>query len=180
MRRDEKMKAKVLVSLALFVGIGAVLHSAIPGFFFGMKPDMMLLMMFLGILLFPDKKSVGLLGMATGIISGITTSFPGGLLPNLLDKPTTAFIFLALLLMMKKYGQTTKGAAVLTAIGTIVSGTIFLTVALLVVGLPGGAAFSSLFVTVVLPTALINTLAILFVYPLVSSIFKRTNMAAQP
>ncbi|MBB5325362.1 hypothetical protein HNQ34_002462 [Anoxybacillus tepidamans] len=173
------MNAKVLVSLALLVGIGAVLHTVVPGFFFGMKPDMMLTMMFLGIMLFPNKKAVILLGAAIGIISGITTSFPGGLLPNMIDKPITAFAFFALLLLGKKYGQTTKLAAMLTAIGTIFSGVIFLTAALLIVGLPGGVAFSSLFVAVVLPTAVINMIVMIIVYPIASSIFRRTNIATQ-
>ncbi|MBA2874798.1 tryptophan transporter [Thermaerobacillus caldiproteolyticus] len=173
------MNTRVLVSLALLVGIGAVLHAVIPGFFFGMKPDMMLTMMFLGILLFPNKKAVGLVGVVTGIISGMTTSFPGGLLPNIIDKPITAFVFFTLCLFVKKYGQTVVSAAVLTAVGTVVSGTVFLTAALLIVGLPGGAAFSSLFVAVVLPTAVINTVVMVIVYPIVSAIFKRTNMATQ-
>lgn len=173
------MNVSALVFLALLVGIGAVLHTVVPGFFFGMKPDMMLTMMFLGIMLFPNKKAVGLIGMATGIISGITTSFPGGLLPNMIDKPITAFAFFSLLLLGRKYGKTTKIAAMLTAIGTIFSGTIFLTAALLIVGLPGGAAFSSLFVAVVLPTAVINTIVMIVVYPIVSSIFRRMNIATQ-
>ena len=46
------MNTRTLVLLSLFVGIGAVLHTVIPGFFFGMKPDMMLTMMFLGIMLY--------------------------------------------------------------------------------------------------------------------------------
>ncbi|MCG3056487.1 hypothetical protein KZ287_30420, partial [Escherichia coli] len=47
------MNTKTLVSLSLLVGIGAVLHAIMPPVLFGMKPDMMLTMMFLGILLFP-------------------------------------------------------------------------------------------------------------------------------
>ncbi len=47
------MKTKELVIMALFAAIGAALHSIIPPFLGGMKPDMMLIMMFMGILLFP-------------------------------------------------------------------------------------------------------------------------------
>jgi hypothetical protein len=173
------MNTRVLVSLALLVGIGAVLHTVIPGFFFGMKPDMMLLMMFLGILLFPEKKTVGLLGIVTGIISGMTTSFPGGLLPNMIDKPITAIVFAMLLLLVKKYSQSVITSAVLAAVGTVVSGAVFLTAALLLVGLPGGATFSSLFIAVVLPAAVVNTIAMVIIYPIVQAIFKRANLAAQ-
>ncbi|RAK19480.1 tryptophan transporter TrpP [Anoxybacillus vitaminiphilus] len=174
------MNTRVLVSLALLVGIGAVLHAVIPGFFFGMKPDMMLTMMFLGILLVPSKKTVGLLGIVTGIISGVTTSFPGGLLPNMVDKPITAIVFAALLLLVKKYSQSVIAAAILTAVGTVVSGAVFLTAALLLVGLPGGATFSGLFAAVVLPAVVVNTIAMVIIYPIVQSIFKRANLAAQP
>ncbi|MFP3361766.1 tryptophan transporter, partial [Planococcus sp. SIMBA_143] len=72
------------------------------GIFLGMKPDMMLTMMFLGIILFPAKKNVLLLGLLTGVISGLTTQFPGGFLPNLIDKPVTAFVFYGLFLATKK------------------------------------------------------------------------------
>ena len=51
------MNTKKLVIIALLVGMGTVLHAVVPGFVFGMKPDMMLTMMFLGIILFPDFKS---------------------------------------------------------------------------------------------------------------------------
>ena len=50
------MNTKSLVTLSLLVGIGAVLHTVVPGFAFGMKPDLMLLMMFLGIFLLPDLR----------------------------------------------------------------------------------------------------------------------------
>ena len=76
------MNTKKLVVLALLVGMGAVLHTVVPGFFLGMKPDMMLTMMFLGIILFPDKKSVLLLGLATGIISAINDFFPCRKIPK--------------------------------------------------------------------------------------------------
>lgn len=172
------MNTRVLVSLALLVGIGAVLHAVIPGIFFGMKPDMMLTMMFLAILLFPNVKAVGLVGIVTGIISAMTTSFPGGQIPNVIDKIITAFIFFAFVLLLKKYSQTLVSAAILTAVGTVVSGTIFLTAALLLVELPGGAAFSGLFLAVVLPAAVINTIVMVIIYPIASSIFKRMNITA--
>ncbi|WP_033829577.1 tryptophan transporter [Bacillus andreraoultii] len=168
------MKTKELVIMALFVGIGAALHSIIPGFGAGgMKPDFSLLMMFLAIILFPDKKNVIILGLATGIISGLTTTFPAGFIPNIIDKLITAFVFYGLFLVVKK-SRSVVSNAVLTAIGTIVSGTIFLGSALLIVGLPSG--FTLLFSTIVVPTSLLNTIAIVVVYPIVAKVMKRSNM----
>ncbi|MGD6965418.1 tryptophan transporter [Rossellomorea vietnamensis] len=169
------MNTKSLVALSLLVGIGAVLHAVIPGVFLGMKPDMMLTMMFLGILLFPDKKNVLLLGITTGIISGLTTQFPAGFVPNLIDKPLTAFVFYLMVLGVRKYSNSIAGTTILTAVGTIISGIFFLTSAYLIVGLPG--AFLGLFAAVVLPATLVNAGAMFVVYPLVTTIIKRTSFA---
>jgi hypothetical protein len=168
------MKTKTLVSLSLLVGIGAVLHTVIPGIFLGMKPDMMLTMMFLGIILFPAKKNVLLLGLLTGVISGLTTQFPGGFLPNLIDKPITAFVFYGLFLATKKIARSLVGASVLTAVGTLVSGSIFLLSAYVIVGLPG--AFFALFAAVVLPATLVNAGAMFVVYPIINGILKRSTI----
>nr|WP_295971174.1 tryptophan transporter [uncultured Bacillus sp.] len=171
------MKTKKLVVLALLVGIGAVLHTVIPGLFLGMKPDMMLTMMFLGIILFPDKKSVLLLGLATGIISALTTTFPAGQLPNIIDKLVTSFLFFALLLVLKKYNHSIISIAVLTVIGTIISGTVFLGSALLIAELPG--PFAALFASVVLPAAVVNTIVMIVLYPVAASILKRTKLVGK-
>ena len=168
------MNTKTLVSLSLLVGIGAVLHTVIPGIFLGMKPDMMLTMMFLGIILFPAKKNVLLLGLLTGVISGLTTQFPGGFLPNLIDKPVTAFVFYGLFLATKKITRSLIGASVLTAIGTLVSGSVFLLSAYVIVGLPG--AFFALFAAVVLPATLVNAGAMFVVYPIINGILKRSTI----
>ncbi|WP_318505355.1 tryptophan transporter [Bacillus sp. T3] len=167
------MNTKNLVALSLLVGIGAVLHTVIPGFFLGMKPDMMLTMMFLGIILFPDKKSVLLLGLVTGIISGLTTTFPGGLIPNIIDKAVTAFVIFGLFLALGKFKYSLVGIGVLTVIGTIVSGIVFLGSAYYIVGLPG--SFVALFAAVVLPAAAFNTVTMIILYPIANSIVNRTK-----
>ncbi|GLB58804.1 tryptophan transporter [Cytobacillus sp. NCCP-133] len=171
------MNTKNLVALSLLAGMGAVLHAVVPGFFLGMKPDMMLTMMFLGIILFPDKKSVLLLGLVTGLISGLTTTFPGGLIPNIIDKPVTAFAFFAFYLALKKFRKSIVSAAVLTAVGTIISGIVFLTSAFLIAGLPG--PFAALFAAVVLPAAAVNTVAMIILYPVAKSIANRTKLTTQ-
>ncbi|MDP4104255.1 MAG: tryptophan transporter [Bacillota bacterium] len=171
------MNTKNLVALALLVGIGAVLHAVIPGIFLGMKPDMMLAMMFLGIILFPDFKSVLLLGIVTGLIAGITTTFPGGLIPNIIDKIVTSMLFFGLFLSLNKFRNSIVSVAILTAVGTLISGTAFLTSAYFIVGLPG--AFTGLFAAVVLPAAVINTIAMIIIYPIALSIVKRTKLTSQ-
>ncbi|ALC91945.1 tryptophan transporter [Bacillus sp. FJAT-18017] len=174
------MNTKNLVALSLLMGIGVVLHSIIPGIGNGMKPDMMLTMMFLGILLFPDKKNVLLVGIVTGILSGLTTQFPGGLFPNIIDKFVTAFVFYLMFLGLKKFSQTVAGAGLLTAVGTLVSGSVFLASAVVIAGLPGEATFIALFIGIVLPTIALNTVIMVVVYPIVQSVLKRTSFVSQP
>ncbi|MDZ5470207.1 tryptophan transporter [Bacillus sp. 31A1R] len=171
------MNTKNLVALSLLVGMGAVLHAVVPGLILGMKPDMMLTMMFLGIILFAEKKNVLLLGLVTGLISGITTTFPGGLFPNIFDKPLTAFVFFGLFLALKKFQTSIVSVAILTAVGTVISGIVFLTSAYFIVGLPG--PFVALFGGVVLPTAAVNTIVMVVLYPVAVTITKRTKLNQQ-
>lgn len=87
------MNTKNLVLMALLVGVGAALYVVTPGMVNGMKPDFMLTMMFIGILLFPTAKETFLLSLATGVLSGLFTTFPAGLVPNIIDKAVTGFVF---------------------------------------------------------------------------------------
>ncbi|QAS51694.1 tryptophan transporter [Halobacillus litoralis] len=175
------MNIRVLVMLSLLVGIGAVLHTVAPPFFFGMRPDMMLAMMFLGITLFPKAPYVLLLSLATGFIAALTTTVPGGQLANIIDKPLTAFAFFGLVLLTKKLSRYKFTQPVLAAIGTMISGSIFLSVVLYIIGLME-ASFGVMFATVVLPAAAFNFIFVAIMYPIASKILQRTSLAkvAQP
>ncbi|WP_099157329.1 tryptophan transporter [Virgibacillus ndiopensis] len=168
------MNTRILVVLSLLVGIGAVLHTVIPSIIYGVKPDMMLSMMFLGIMLVPRAKYVVILAITTGVISALTTQAPGGQIANMIDKPITALLFFGLFLLVKDRVSNTISAPVLTAIGTIVSGSIFLGSALYIVGLMEGT-FTLLFLTAVLPAAALNAIFMAIIYPIVQRIFKRTQ-----
>ncbi|WP_085992789.1 tryptophan transporter [Oceanobacillus senegalensis] len=170
------MNIRILITLSLFVGIGTVLHAVVPGFVFGVKPDMLLSMMFLGIFLFPKAKYVLLLALVSGIISALTTQAPGGQIANLIDKSITAFVILALFLLLQNKVKNTINAPALTFIGTLISGSIFATVVALIAGL-GEGGFIVLFTTAILPAALVNTVIMVVVFPIVQSIMKRTKFA---
>ncbi|WP_079529335.1 tryptophan transporter [Halobacillus hunanensis] len=169
------MNTRVLVMLSLLIGIGTVLHAIMPPFFLGMRPDMMLAMMFLGIMLFPKLPYVLLLSVATGFISALTTTVPGGQIANLIDKPLTALTFFGLYIALGKLLKKVT-ASVLTAIGTVVSGTIFLSCVLFVIGLMD-ASFTVMFATVVLPTAVVNTFVMTVIYPIAQRIMKRSRIS---
>lgn len=168
------MKTKNLIILALLSGIGVVLHAIMPAF--PIKPDMMLAMMFLGIVLIPEIKSVLLLSIVTGMLSALTTGFPGGQIPNIIDKPITALVFFGLFLALKKYRTSIISIGVLSALGTLVSGTVFLTAAYLIVGLPG--PFIGLFAMAVLPAIGLNTATMVILYPIAKTIFNRTKLSS--
>lgn len=129
----------------------------------------------IGIILFREKKYVLLLGVLTGIISGLTTSFPGGFFPNIIDKCITSFAFYGLLLASGKLAKKLPALIVFTAVGTLISGIIFLGSAFFIAGLPG--PFAILFGTVVLPTTALNAVAMFILFPIVSTVAKRTNAA---
>lgn len=167
------MNTKNLVLMALLVSVGAALYVVIPGFSGGMKPDFMLTMMFIGILLFPNVKSVFLLAVTTGVISGLFSTFPGGFFPNIIDKFITAFVFFAFVLILKKVVVKLPVAIALCAAGTVLSGTIFLSAAIFVIG--AEIPFGLLFTTVVLPAIVLNGVAFALIYPIVIQLVRRSK-----
>jgi len=131
---------------------------------------MMLVMLFLGILLYPELKTAALLGIGTGILTALTTTFPGGQLPNFFEKIITAFLILSLITLVKKVPNRYIKALVATALGTVISGSLFLMFAIIIAELP--VSFNVLFVTVVLPAILLNTGLMAAIFPIADKISK--------
>jgi hypothetical protein len=169
------VKSLPLVLTGVLLAVGAVLNVVMPDFVFGMSPDMLLTFMFLSILLFPKAKYVLIFGIATGVLAAITTTFPGGFVPNLIERPITAFIVFGLFLLFRKNGSVVT-AGIMAAVGTMVSGAIFLMFALIMVGLPGGGTFLAFYVGVVLPAAAINTVLMIIIHPIAHSLMKRSKL----
>lgn len=158
----------------MLVGIGAALHM-MPFKIIGVTPDLLLAMMFLGILLFPKIQYVTLLGAVSAFIAALTTVFPMGEIASIIEKPLAAFIFFGLFLLIRNMIDIKISAPLLTAIGTFISGVIFLSVAMFLFNVDPGAGIFFLIATVVLPTTLINTIIIAIIYPVVQTILKRTQ-----
>ena len=151
------MKTKQLVTNSLLLAVGFLLHYVTPAIGLPMQIDFSLITLILIINLNRNKfGSCIAAGTATGIFSGITSKFPMGMIPNILDKiMTTIFVYLLIRLLDKTTLHSKIKAVIINAVGTLVSGTVFLASALLLVGLP--APFSVLFITVVLPAIAVNT-----------------------
>lgn len=178
------MSIKDNVQIALLLAIGYVLHLIVPGYGAGMKPDTILGMLFVIIMMHRNFKVTITAGLGAGIIAALSTTFPGGQVPNIIDKPLTAMVVFLLTIVLanplekllskasfKFMGMTASlgtflSCGIIGFIGTIFSGVIFLGSALLLVGLP--APFKVLFSIVVIPTAIANTVVVMALYPLVA------------
>ena len=151
------MKTKQLVTNSLLLAIGFLLHYITPTLGLPMQIDFSLITLILVITLNKSSFSTCLAsGVATGIFSGLTTKFPAGLAPNIVDKILTTVAVYFLVKLLDKTVLSSKIKVVITnAVGTLVSGMVFLFSALLLTGLP--APFSLLFTTVVIPAIVVNT-----------------------
>ena len=153
-----KTTTKQLVTNALLLAVGFLLHYVTPAIGLPMQIDFSLITLILIINLNKNNFNVGIAsGVATGIFSGISTKFPLGFIPNIIDKIiTTIFVYLLIKLLDKTALNSKIKAIVVNAVGTFVSGTVFLCSALLLTGLP--TPFFVLFVTVVIPATVVNTI----------------------
>ena len=151
------MKAKQLVTNSLLLAVGFLLHYVTPAIG-SMQIDFSLITLVLIITLNRNNFNTCVAsGVATGIFSGLTTKFPMGLVPNIIDKlVTTIFVYLLIRLLDKTTLHSRIKIIVVNAVATLISGTVFLVSALLLTGLP--APFFVLFTTVVIPAIVVNTI----------------------
>jgi len=78
-------------------------------------------------------------------------------------------------LILKKLANHFAVSAILVGLGTILSGTVFLAVALFVFNANVGATFAMLFIGVVLPAVAFNVVAFAVIYPIVTKLVKRSK-----
>ena len=148
---------KQLVTNALLLAVGFLLHYVTPAIGLPMQIDFSLITLILVINLSKNHFSTCIAsGIVTGIFAGLTSKFPMGLMPNILDKIVTTVVAYLLIKLLDKTALSSKIKSIaVNAVGTLVSGVVFLGSALILVGLP--ASFGLLFVTVVLPAIVVNT-----------------------
>ena len=153
-----KTTTKQLVTNAVLLAVGFLLHYVTPAMGLSMQIDFSLITLVLIINLNRSSFNTCIAsGVVAGIFSGLTTKFSMGLVPNILDKiVTTIFVYLLIKLLDKTTLHSKIKSIVVNAVGTLISGTVFLVSALLLVGLP--APFGVLFITVVIPATIVNTI----------------------
>lgn len=160
------MNTKKMVINALLLAIGAILHQITPALGLPMQPDFALAMLFIIMIINNNDYKTSLISaIITGVFTALTTKFPGGQLPNIIDKLITVNLIYIILLTVNKTlkyininNDIKQNLLVIISflLGTLISGTTFLVSAQYIVGLP--AKFSILFVTTVIPALLINTI----------------------
>lgn len=154
------MDSKNLTKSAILIAVGAVLHTIVPPIFLGVKPDFLLSMAFLAIIISKDIKTTLIIGSVAGIISAMTTGFPGGQVPNFIEKIITSLIVFSMIKAMNFQYSNLK-VILINVVGTIVSGCLFLLFALAITGQLNLFAES---LPVVLIAAPINAILGLVVY----------------
>ncbi len=175
-RRVLKMNLRKNIITALLIAIGFILRQIIPGSIGGMKFDLMLSVLFVCLLINNDFKNVVLTALLGGIITAMTTTFPGGQIPNIIDKFITCMIMYVIIKLFGDLKDNIISVGFMAFIGTIISGSIFLSTALYIVGLP--APFMVLFMSIVLPAAVTNIFITIIVYKTVKISMKATGLSA--
>lgn len=184
-KMKRNMNTKKMVINALLLAIGAILHQITPALGLPMQPDFALAMLFIIMIINNnDYKTSIIAAIITGVFTALTTKFPGGQLPNIIDKMVTVNLMYVILLSINKITDSIKinesikkNLLVLISfpLGTLISGTTFLLSAQYIVGLP--AKFSILFVTIVIPALIINTIGGFIIYQTINISLKRVIRA---
>lgn len=78
-------------------------------------------MLFIVILMIPDNRVKVVAGLATAVITAMTTSFPNGQIANIVDKIVTTAVVMGLTTLLPRR-ILVLGVGIL---GTLVSGTVF-------------------------------------------------------
>ncbi|WP_244834918.1 tryptophan transporter [Clostridium sp. BJN0001] len=152
------MNTKIMVTNAILIAIGVLLRIITPLIGVPMQIDFSLIILFI-IMIYNNKdyKITLICGIVVGIFAAITTKTPGGQIPNLIDKVITCNLMYIMLRILRERVSNSVKAILIFPIGTIISGAVFLETIALLVGLPGGQSFKILFLSVVVPGAVINT-----------------------
>ena len=121
------MDSKKLTVSSIFLSVGLLLHYITPALFLGVKPDFLLVMMFLGIFFMDNVKEAFVLSLFAGLLAAFTTNFPMGQLPNILDKIVSGIVVYYLFKVM---GKNKVKSNFVFMIGTLISWFVFLVTAI--------------------------------------------------
>ena len=150
------MNTKNMVLSAVLLALGTVLHYIMPPIF-GVTPDMLLATMFLAIIINKKFSATIVISLVAGVLAMLTTKFPGGQIPSIIDKLVSGVVIFGVYKFIFNFKLNNIKTGVLNLVGTLVSGLVFLSFAVFVFTPSMSSNFFILVKTVVIPTALLNT-----------------------
>ncbi|MCF6464616.1 tryptophan transporter [Clostridium sp. Cult2] len=169
------MRLKNNIFTTLLLAIGFILHQITPGILGGMKFDFLLSFMIVSLLLNSKFENAMLTGLLAGLLSAMTTTFPGGQLPNIIDKIFTCLILFVVIKYLSQFKDNSIIVGLIGGLGTFISGIIFLGSATFITGLP--VPIEMLIITVVIPTTIVNGIGTVFVYGITKKAIKLSGIA---
>ncbi|WZL72603.1 tryptophan transporter [Clostridiaceae bacterium 35-E11] len=168
------MELRKNIFTALLIAIGFIIRQVTPSSIGGMHFDGFLSVMFVCILINDDFKNAMLTAFLGGVITAMTTTFPGGQIPNILDKFVTCLVLYAIIKVLGNFKSNPFVVGGIAFIGTLLSGSSFLIAAKYMVGLP--VPFAVLFTGIVLPTSFMNIIITLSIYKAVTISMRALGM----
>lgn len=171
---NRNMNVKKMILNAILIAIGALLHQITPALGLPMQPDFALAMLFIIIVINNDYKTTLISSIIIGILTALTTKFPGGQLPNIIDKVVTANVLYFIFKLIGNRVNNNIKMIIALSLGTILSGFVFLGFASLLVGLPGSLV--SLISIVVIPAAIMNIFLGMILYKAIVIALKVTGV----
>ena len=176
MENKTKFKIADLILVAVLLAAGAVLKLTVGSFvnFFGMKPNFIIAMYCLAIMLIrPEKTSTGIAQAAViGIIAGAICQFlPGTPWLNFISELLGAVCMALIIRLPMKIGKVNLSAAIATFISTIVSGSAF--VICLFLFLHAEASSLVAYIPIVFFTAVINAIIVSLLYIPLKAVLKK-------
>lgn len=160
------MNTKRMITNAILIAVGAILHQLTPLLGVPMQPDLSLAILFIIIVYNKDYKTTLICGIIVGVFAALTTKTPGGQLPNIIDKILTSNIMYLGLIPLRERMSSIKQISLLLPVGTLISGTLFISVLMMLGGIPF-EKFGLLFTTVVVPTAILNVIVGLVLFKVI-------------
>ncbi|WP_291708052.1 tryptophan transporter [Clostridium sp.] len=170
---ERNMNVKKMILNSILIAIGALLHQITPALGLPMQPDFAIAMLFIIILINKDYKTTLISSIIMGVITALTTKFPGGQLPNIIDKIVTGHVIYFMFKAMGNRVSNNIKMIFALSIGTLVSGLTFLSSASIIVGLPSD--FFTLVILVVLPATLMNIFLGTILYKSIGIALKATG-----
>ena len=171
MSNSKEFNTRKMVINAILLAIGVILRYFTPASI-GIQMDLSLAMLFIIIVINDDYKSVLISGI---IFAALTTKTPNGQIPIFIEKLITSNVLFLLLMPLRNKLNEKVQIILLMFFGTILSGSTFILILSAMSNLT--KTFGVMFIGVVIPAAIANSIIGFLLYGIVKTSLKRINMS---